>query len=514
MKISKEINRRAFFIRCLLIAAVSVVLVLKVYLLLFVMDFVLGLYTFFSSFILLNILIFSYFRYRDPNFELPPELKDNRANMENTPFFSIVVPVKNEEENIRNCVESCINQTYKNKEVIIVNDGSNDETPKILDSIKRENPHIKNFYILHINNSVGKKRAVEAASQIARGEIYAFMDSDCDMDLDAVEIAAKIFMADKNLGALTAHVTVRNATKGNVYEKMQSVYADAACRGFKGAESCFDSVTCCSGALSFYKRECVQDFIHEWAHDKFLGMDFKFCTDRRMTAHVLTTPRRKLVSPISIIGPSGVSSTNSTALVHNDYSGGQPLIYPGRSYDEDNSNSSYPPASSSSSSSSAYSTTRDGNGKSSSDLDYWNVKYSYSIKVHVGVPNTMQALIKQQIRWKKSFIRSLSTTGGSYWKRPAYIAMIYYIMTVMKFIRPYVVFHAVFMLPFVGELSSTLLWFGGILFTAMIYGVDYKLRNPDNKLWLYRPAFTLLTTFVYTWLLPVAMINIRSKSWR
>lgn len=508
MKISKEIDRRGFLIRCLLIGAVSVVLVLKVYLLLFVMDFVLGLYTFFSSFILLNILIFSYFRYRDPNFELPPALQDNSAIVENSPFFSIVVPVKNEEENIRNCVESCINQTYKNREVIIVNDGSTDDTPKILDSIKRENWHLKNFYILHINKSVGKKRAVEAASQIARGEIYAFMDSDCDMDLDAVEIAAKIFMADKNLGALTGHVTVRNATKGNVYEKMQSVYADAACRGFKGAESSFDSVTCCSGALSFYRRECVQDFIHEWAHDKFLGMDFKFCTDRRMTAYVLTTPRGKPESPVNIIGPRGVSSTNSAELVHNDYRGGQPLVYPDSAYN-DYSNSSF------SSGSSAYSTTAgNGDGKSSSDEAYWNVKYSYSIKVHVGVPNTMQALIKQQIRWKKSFIRSLSTTGGSYWKRPAYIAMIYYIMTVMKFIRPYVVFHAVFMLPFVGELSSTLLWFAGILFTAMIYGVDYKIRNPDNKLWLYRPAFTLLTTFVYTWLLPVAMINIRSKSWR
>jgi hyaluronan synthase len=508
LKISKEIDRKGFFVRCLLIAAVSVVLVLKVYLLLFVMDFVLGLYTFFSSFILLNILIFSYFRYRDPNFELHSALEDNRAIMENSPFFSIVVPVKNEEENIRNCVESCINQTYRNREVIIVNDGSTDETPKILDSIKRENSHLKNFYILHINKSVGKKRAVEAASQIARGEIYVFMDSDCDMDLDAVEIAAKIFMADKKLGALTGHVTVRNATKGNVFEKMQAVYADAACRGFKGAESSFDSVTCCSGALSFYKRECVQDFIHEWAHDKFLGMDFKFCTDRRMTAYVLTTPRRKLQSPLSIIGPSGASSTNSAELVHNDNRGGQPLVYPDGAYHDSYSSLSYSPGSS------TYSAGNDEDTKSSPDQGYWNVKYSYSIKVHVGVPNTLQALIKQQIRWKKSFIRSLSTTGGSYWKRPAYIAMLYYIQTVMKFLRPYVVFHAVFMLPFVGELSSTLLWLGGIMFTAMIYGVDYKIRNPDNKLWLYRPAFTLMTTFVYTWLLPVAMINIRSKSWR
>jgi len=87
LKVSKEINRKGFFLRCLLIAAVSVVLVLKVYLLLFVMDFVLGLYTFFSSFILLNILVFSYFRYRDPNFELPPALKDNLTISEHSPFF-------------------------------------------------------------------------------------------------------------------------------------------------------------------------------------------------------------------------------------------------------------------------------------------------------------------------------------------------------------------------------------------------------------------------------------------
>lgn len=484
------------------------VLALKIYLLLFVMDFVLGLYTFFSSFILLNILVFSYFRYRDPFFEVQPTLEGDggRAVIERSPFFSIVVPVKNEEENIRNCVESCINQTYRNREVIIVNDGSTDDTPKILDSIKRENPHVKNFYILHINKSVGKKRAVEAASQIAKGEIYAFMDSDCDMDLDAVEIAAKIFVNDEKMGALTGHVTVRNASRGNIFEKMQSVYADAACRGFKGAESSFDSVTCCSGALSFYRRECVQDFIHEWAHDKFLGMDFKFCTDRRMTAYVLTTPRRQLEAPLSIIGSSGVSSKQRTGIMNNGYQGGQPLVYPGEDMHNYHSTSF-------SSSSSAYPSGGE-NGSISTDQGYWNVKYSYSIKVHVGVPNTMQSLIKQQIRWKKSFIRSLSTTGGHYWKRPAYIAMIYYIMTVMKFIRPYVVFHAVFMLPFVGELSSTLLWLAGILFTAMIYGVDFKIRNPETRLWLYRPAFSLLTTFVYTWLLPVAMLNIRSKAWR
>src|ERR671920_1365673 len=115
------------------------------------------------------------------------------------------------------------------------------------------------------------------------------MDSDCDMAHDAVEKAAKIFLANDQLGALTSHGRVRGAHGGNLLQKMQDVYVDSACRAVKGAETSFSSVTCCSGSLSFYRRAAVQHFIHEWAHDKFLGMEFKFCTDRRMTAYVLGT---------------------------------------------------------------------------------------------------------------------------------------------------------------------------------------------------------------------------------
>jgi hyaluronan synthase len=513
-------GNRGFALRCLVIAAVVVILSIKIYLLLFVMDFVLGLYSFFSSFLLLNVLAFAYFRYRDPY--ITALSKDSEIGSAKPIMFSIVVPVKNEEENIRNCVESCLNQPYQNKEIIVVNDGSTDSTGQILDSIRRENSHLRNFYILHLSKSVGKKKAVEAASQFAKGDVYAFMDSDCDMGKDALKIAARIFMTDKQLGALTGHVLVRNATKGNVYEKMQSVYNDVTCRCFKGAETTFSSVTCCSGALSFYRRESVQDFIHEWAHDRFLGMDFKFCTDRRMTAHVLTTgPKRSQETYHSDDGYIGrgpisravaIMDSNTGMPAHEDQiqkdsmTSSSPLAYTDKikyeSFDSSSSSSSFSSPSSPSDSS------------PKSEGQYWNVEYSYSIKVHVGVPNTLASLVKQQVRWKKSFIRSLSTTGGHYWKRPAYIAMLYYITTAMKFVRPYVVFYAVFMLPFVGDLYSSLLWFTGILFTSMIYGLDYKIRNPETKLWIYRPPFTLLTTFVYTWLLAVAMLNIRSKTWR
>ena len=104
---------------------------------------------------------------------------------------------------------------------------------------------------LHLSRSVGKKKAIEFASQISKGEIYAFMDSDCDMAYDAVEKAAKIFISDKQLGALTSHGRVRGAHSGNILEKFQDVYIDGSCRAIKAEESSFSSVTCCCWISQF-----------------------------------------------------------------------------------------------------------------------------------------------------------------------------------------------------------------------------------------------------------------------
>ena len=425
--------------------------------------------------------MFAWLRYRDPYHKA----KDMDLSNVKPPLFSIVIPVKNEEDNIRNCVMSCVNQSYKNKEIIIVNDGSTDNTPRILDEIRAE-VGAENIRILHLSKSVGKKRAVEAASEIAKGEIYAFMDSDCDMANDAVEKAAKIFMSDSLLGALTAQGKVRGAHTGNILLKMQQVYIDGSYRVIKGSESSFNSLTCCSGSLSFYKRAAIQDFIHEWAHDRFLGVDFKFCTDRRMTAHVLGTK---------------VVLNDNNLLSEEKYRQNIPILQTGND-DLDSMKSS------------SDADVDDDKSRKSTSKPYWKVLFSSSIRVAIGVPNTVPALMKQQIRWKKSFLRSLSSTGGIYWKRPFYAAMLYYIQTGMKFIRPFILLHAGIMLPLTGDILSPILWLSGIMFTGMIYGVDFRLRNPGDKLWLYRPLFTFLTTFVYTWLLIWAGITIRKQSWR
>ena len=466
-----EVEKSKWLVRTLMVIAVGCVLAAKIYFTILLVDPLIGIYSFLTSFVLLSVLILSYFKYKDPY------LNARNVDVSNGPLISIVVPAKNEEKNIRNCVQSCLDQTYEKKEVIIVNDGSTDRTGEILDEMRKEN-RTETFHILHLSKSVGKKKAVEAASEIARGEIYAFMDSDCDMASDAIEKAAKIFNNDRKLGALTCHGRVRDAQRGNTIEKFQQVYIDISCRSIKAAESSFRSVTCCSGSLSFYRRVAIQDFIHEWANDRFLGIDFKFCTDRRMTAHVLGTRSKRDIS---------------AEKKRNDH---MPILQTG-SDDIETMKNSYDP-----------------DTEISSTPIKWNVEYSNSIRVNVGVPKTFESLARQQIRWKKSFIRSLFATGGIFWKRPSFIALLYYIQIAMKLIRPYIIFYTIAILPIKGDFTSILFWIAGVMFTGMIYSVEYRFRNPHDGLWLYRPLFTFITTFVYTWLLIYSAITIRNRSWR
>lgn len=66
--------------------------------------------------------------------------------MVNSELISIVVPVYNVEKYLKKCIESIINQTYKNIEIILVDDGSTDESGKILEEYKNKDPRIKVFH--------------------------------------------------------------------------------------------------------------------------------------------------------------------------------------------------------------------------------------------------------------------------------------------------------------------------------------------------------------------------------
>jgi hyaluronan synthase len=92
---------------------------------------------------------------------------------------------------------------------------------------------------------------IEAAVQITKGEIFLFMDSDCDIAPDALEKAVQIFLSDTNIGAVTGHARVRGTKDdSSILIKIQDVWFHGQYRLLKGMETTCSSLTCCSGSLS------------------------------------------------------------------------------------------------------------------------------------------------------------------------------------------------------------------------------------------------------------------------
>jgi len=90
------------------------------------------------------------------------------------PLISIIIPVYKVEDYIDECVESIVNQSYKNLEIILVDDGSPDNCPAICDEWAKKDPRIK---VIHQKNA-GQSAARNAALNIATGDFIGFVDSD------------------------------------------------------------------------------------------------------------------------------------------------------------------------------------------------------------------------------------------------------------------------------------------------------------------------------------------------
>ena len=98
-------------------------------------------------------------------------------------LISVIVPIYNVEKYLQKCVDSIINQTYKNLEIILVDDGSPDNCPKMCDDYAEKDSRIK---VVHKENG-GLSDARNVGMEVATGEYVSFIDSDDYISLDFYE---------------------------------------------------------------------------------------------------------------------------------------------------------------------------------------------------------------------------------------------------------------------------------------------------------------------------------------
>jgi glycosyltransferase involved in cell wall biosynthesis len=92
-----------------------------------------------------------------------------------SPYVSVIMSVYNSDGSLRKSIQSILNQSYKNYEFIIVNDGSTDDSYKIINDIKKKNSRIK-FYNFKENKGLG--RSLNFAIKRSKGSYIARLDSD------------------------------------------------------------------------------------------------------------------------------------------------------------------------------------------------------------------------------------------------------------------------------------------------------------------------------------------------
>jgi chlorobactene glucosyltransferase len=103
------------------------------------------------------------------------------------PLVSLIVPARNEEANIRCCVESLLAQTYPCFEVIVVDDRSSDATPAILAGLARQDSRLTVLPGSELPHGwAGKPHALLQAAGVAQGEWLVFIDADTWLEPDAL----------------------------------------------------------------------------------------------------------------------------------------------------------------------------------------------------------------------------------------------------------------------------------------------------------------------------------------
>lgn len=117
--------------------------------------------------------------------------------MKNKIKFSVIVPIFNRPNKIKTCLKSVINQTYKEFEIILVDDGSNTKNKRIIKKIAK-NLKIKKI-VFHKKN-YGPSAARNSGWKIAQGDYIAFLDSDDTWHKEKLNICSRFLKKEKSDG--------------------------------------------------------------------------------------------------------------------------------------------------------------------------------------------------------------------------------------------------------------------------------------------------------------------------
>lgn len=206
---------------------------------------------------------------------------------DNKPLISVIVPVYNVEKYLKQCIDSIINQTYKNLEIILVNDGSKDNSGIICDEYSKKDSRIKVIHQENKGASVARNRGIKES----KGEYISFIDSDDFITNDMLDILLSmcienqcgiskcetIDIKDRNMPKVSRSNNVKvydsNYILNDIYEK-KPIFNPAPCNKLY-KRNLFDKIKFEEGII--YEDEAIMCQLIFYAQKIAITNDILYC---------------------------------------------------------------------------------------------------------------------------------------------------------------------------------------------------------------------------------------------
>jgi len=174
------------------------------------------------------------------------------------PFISIIVPVFNEGKVLRESIESLLDIDYPNYEIIIVNDGSTDNTAAVGETLvgfqKGRTGFIKVSLINKPNG--GKSKALNAGIQYSEAQFVLCMDGDSQLSPNTLRVAVRHF-TNPYIGAVAGNVKVQNRKK--VLTDLQALEYVEGLNMARSAQGFMQLVNIIPGPIGLFRKTALRD---------------------------------------------------------------------------------------------------------------------------------------------------------------------------------------------------------------------------------------------------------------
>jgi hyaluronan synthase len=146
-------------------------------------------------------------------------------------------------------------------------------------------------------------------------------------------------------------------------------------------------------------------------------------------------------------------------------------------------------------------------------LRNYKVIYTSEAVATTIVPERHMRFLKQQVRWKKSWLRECMIAATFIWKKHPIAALSFYAQTVFPIVAPLILLRAFVWLPFVEQdVMSAMVYTFGVLVIGCIFS-GYYLFWKANAAWIYGAYFTIYYMLVLVWQMPYAILTSRDTRW-